>query len=138
MKARITVVETVVHQRPDEQPIGVDTRFSRALNTMEQVYVRQQPVDSGWRKLDTGWLTAAGMLVVVNPRPRYETIQTEEVQTTDNAKVIELGMWPTPDICTFARVHVGESARFQPVDLLAVRIRCVAGPSTVTLHVMPE
>jgi len=140
-KARLGVVETVYLQQPEVQPLTVESRFSRWLDSEEQPYQRRFIVSTSWSPLDLGWLKgqAVGMLILKNEEGKFQ-IQPTEVQREEvNERVLELAYHvPQPDpksrtmhdppaddlYLPFAQIRPGESVRFEPVDPQRIMVRC--------------
>lgn len=66
IKNRITVVETIYHQEFGENPVMVESRYSRELESYDQPYERKLTATTAWTPLDTGWIKECGLLVIKN------------------------------------------------------------------------
>lgn len=123
---RITVVESVYHQRFTKQPTGVESRFSRNLDTREQPYTRQLTATKDWQPLDCGWLKSVGMLVISN-------------DGSENDLLVGYGRghdvnWIIPP---------GESMRGYPFDASSLRVCCQnvddeTATAEFTVHLFPS
>ena len=141
IKSRLVVVEQVVWQAPNEQPAPCESRFSRWLESSDQAYgPRTLSVGVEWQKLDTGWVSVAGMMVLAN-------------RSTDKAATVELGLWvPLPEhiledrvpgnpsnsqVVPLCTIPCGESRREpNPHDLTHLRVRILgvtSGKYAITL-----
>lgn len=139
--ARIAVVESVYHQQTGEKPTQTESRFSRLLRTTEQPYSRKVRATHEWLALDCGWVTVAGMVVIVNEEGKFtQTIPTNERRTEALKKVLQLGI-ATDDLgraLPVARILPGESCRFHPEDVKKLRIRSLSGDTRYTITLFPE
>lgn len=142
---RLTVVETCVYYAPgDDKPVTTDARFSRAVTTDEQPYVRRCALGEDWVPLDTGWLAGQVSAVVVeNHRPARQAIPSPQERAAEDGAVVEVGV-TTPtgngEFYVFAAltVPVGEACRFNFVATQFVRLRCRAGKAKVTITAFPS
>jgi len=65
MKPRLTVVDKVYFQSPDDDPVEATTAFSQEIESEEQPYSRKKTSKvQGWEMLDTGWIDCATTLLV--------------------------------------------------------------------------
>lgn len=128
------VVCTVYHQQPGSEPVSVDSRFSRWLDTDEQPYLRKLTLAEEWVPLDKGWLEVAGMLVIRNDEAKDQTRIHNPVIEVAIVKDNEGGNWIVP----FAFVRPSESAQFEPVCLDNFRLRCLKGQAKCTLALIPK
>ena len=60
------VVEMLYHRVHGIDTKGVEKRFSRSLQTKEQLYQRNCVVGEDWIALDLGWIKEPGMIHVAN------------------------------------------------------------------------
>lgn len=137
-KDRLTVVETVYHQRWGENPISIESRFGRELTTHEQPYSRECVATEEWQPLDLGWLnTNVGQLVILNREGsllQFQTYPTAEVREEMATRIIEL---TTGDDDPWF-IPPGESHRGWPSKPENLRIRCQNGTARYTLHLIPR
>lgn len=150
LRAHITVVESVIHQTPGEQPTMTESRFTRWLETTEQPFLRKFAVGPAWQKLEIGWLPKAGMLVLANLPERYLRMPTDERKQEDAAKVVEVAFQaadagkrdmhspPKPVLIAAIVVPPGESCRFAPADAATILVRCQSGEVKCALTLLPE
>ena len=139
LRDRVTVVETVYHRQVEKQrdPFSTDSRFTRYLETQQQVYQRQLEATEDWQPLDCGWLPDAGMLLIQNDEGLFLPKNlTKEEQKELSQKVIELSFgagcsgswWVLP----------GESMRGYPTTTDGLEIRCQKGTAEFTLTLFPR
>lgn len=137
-EARIVVVESVYHQRFGEDPEEVQSRFSRALESNEQLYKRQLKATEEWQPLDCGWLRGnVGMLVIANTEGQFLTPNpTDEEREALSKRVIEVAYgagikfsWLIPP---------GESMRGCPSSAGSLHVRCHSETATFTLYLFPS
>lgn len=143
-KSRLTVVETVYHQAPQEEPQSNEVRFCRELESDEQPYgPRRLTATEDWRLLDCGWLSdEVSMLTIRNEEGRnLQVIPTEAEQAEIDARVLEVGYYGgTPDsLATGASwlIPPGESMRGCPKSIEKLSIRCRSGEARYTLTAYP-
>lgn len=139
---RLTVVGTVYHQRPGEQPTAVPFQFTRSLEIDEQPYERHTTVsDFEWVKLDLGWLQGrVGTIVIANRDGGSQTNPTDEERVQLKQRVLlvgspstELGLFVIRDI-----VSPGEVAILTVLDPDALWIRSQRGSIMYTLWAFPR
>lgn len=142
---RLTVVETVYHQPWGEEPVAVESRFSRDLQTRNQLFERRCRVGEDWQPLECGWLGEAGMLVIENREGRFlQRVPTDEEREAAAAKVLEVGWEPDgatmhdPPATAQWIIPPGESIRGQPATLKSLRLRCRSGECRFTVYLLPE
>ena len=139
----LTVVETVYHRPFGQEPKSAEFRFSRELETNEQVYERRLKVGEEWQPLDCGWLgDNVGMLSIHNHEGESLQVNpTDEEQESISKRIVELaydyvdmseydyGSWLVPP---------GESFRGYPRSPKELRIRCQSGTAWITLYLYPR
>lgn len=131
----VTVVESVYHQVPGEQPTQpVESRYSSELATDEQPFIRKFKVGSEWKALETGWLNDCSMLVLKNEAPHWTVQPTDEERLEAALKVVEMGCGGK----ALAELPPGESLRFRPADICSLRVRCIAGAANCVLCLFPK
>lgn len=146
---RLTVVETVYHQEPGQQPTALTTRYGRPLETAEQPFTRRLRLGDAWQPLPAGWLDAAALLHLVNEEGRQLTRQPTPADRQALAgRVVEVGVLPpghwglsaetavAPVVCWLVRP--GESLRAEPAALAALVLRCRQESARVTLTLLPR
>lgn len=138
VQSRMTVIETIYHQAPNDEPTSFTSRFSRSLETDEQPYARKLKVGESWQPLDRAsiWLAEAGLLRLVNEEgTNWPTNPTPEQLAEVAAKVVEIGFGA--DTAAIL-VPPGESVRFSPADLALIRLRCRSGTARCALALLPR
>lgn len=122
---RIVVVENVYHQTEETNPVMVESRFSKKINSQEQPYTRIMKVGPPLVPVDLGWLKDAplSMLLLQNASPKGEKGSTVEV----------CGRTPVADYI----LPPGESLRVQPVEGFAPLLRCPEGQAKVIVTAYP-
>lgn len=133
------VVETVYYRSPGMNPIDISTRYTRMLDTDEQVYdrtIRSLEEEKGWIPLDTGWLEGhVGHIVIHN-------------LSTDKGCDILLSMLIDPykvhtnitddDVAIAIRIPSKETIRMTPYGVSRLFLKSVKGTAKVRLFVIPE
>lgn len=133
---RLTVIEKVYHQLPGEQPTATEHQFVRQLRSDEQPFSRKFKVPREWKPLDLGWIECAGMLTIRNEEGRHPVvIPTHEQRADIDLRVIEVAFDEGAEPALV--VLPGESCRFHPARLRDVRVRCLHGMATATIHLNP-
>lgn len=136
IKDRLTVVEQIYHRPHDGEPTLIERRFSRELDTYEQVYKRQRVATEEWQLLDCGWIERAGMVIVHNEEgARTQAIPTDLEKQEMVGRVIEVGY--SSDKGTWL-ILPGESFRGYPDAVENLLIRCQRGSARYTIHVLPR
>jgi hypothetical protein len=135
----VVTIETVYHQIAGEQPMSVEVRSRRTLNTDEQPYQRKLTVGPEWQKLDTGWIVNPSVLVVSNEEgTRIFTNPTEDQRTELAAKEVRVGIKMGGSVVAISRIPPGESVRNIPVEAGNLWIRCCHGSARVIVTAFPE
>lgn len=140
-KPRITVVETVYHQAPGQQPTSVECRHTKSLDSDEQPYTRRVKVGQEWQALDCGWLEEASLLVLSNAKEQFAVNPTDEQRQEAEARVVEVGIAAEDDdtrITPLFLIAPGDTFRGQPLGVKAIKLRCRKGEATVTINLFPK
>jgi len=142
----LTVVEMVHHRRVDGTGDTVESRFSRLLETHEQLYQRHLTIGTEWERLDLGWLDKAGisMLVLTNNEGKNLLVNpSDEEQAAIAERVVEIGYsldkGPDLDPCPGTwLIPSKESFRGFPSRPDLLMARCERGPAKCTLTLIPR
>jgi len=132
------VVDNVYHQVPDGPPstVGGDaSRFSRELDSDEQVYERHKVAKNEWEPLDCGWIDKCGMLVVRNDEGHFAVNPTEEQRKEVYRRIVEVSF---DGVKSRIQVPPQETCRFYPTDVKSIFLRCREGNARYTLCLVPE
>jgi len=122
LKARVTVVEHVYHQLPDEQPLEIEARFSRYLDSDEQLYTRRLKLSTEWELLDTGWVHKPSTIVLRNEEGKFTQVKpTDEERAEATKHVVEVRVGDEGEAQWY--VPCGESFRGSPSRPVYVRSR---------------
>lgn len=126
---RLTVVETVFHQSPDEGATSSGGNFERELRGGDQVYARRLTVGPEWQKLDTGWLGGRCSQIHISNEEgkRWDKVPTAEERGEAASRIVEVGIDVADaggGAAVFALVRSGESCRFEPSDARLLYLRC--------------
>lgn len=116
---RLTVVEIVYHQSGTDDATSVETRFSKMLESEEQLYSRTLKLTEAPISIDSGWLTEFSMLII-----KHREGNEVQVQFDDSTHSMLIGP--------------GESLRCRPSLLDALAICCVEGEARVTITLIPK
>ncbi len=138
IKDRITVVETVYHQPYGRNPRAIESKFSRELETTEQLYERHLQVTEEWQSLDCGWLKDnAGMFVIQNDEGHFNSFNPSDAERALVAKKTVEIAYENPNSCRWL-IPPGESMRARPSHACSLLIRCQSGNAEITLFVFPR
>lgn len=95
---RVTMTGTIYHESPGDQPFSISIVNEMRCETLEQPYQRAiRGIGEEWRPLETGWLTAeqVGLVVFENLTGRVATVNPTEEQLAEQAqKFLEIGFAP--------------------------------------------
>jgi len=134
--SNLTVLSTVYHSQPGEDPSMCEAKFSAPLESNEQPYVRKKTVGNAWEKLDCGWLQEASLVVIINTEgTNLQTRPSEEESAEIASRVIHLRYsgsdchWEIPP----KKFFLGA-----PSDVDLLEIRCAKGSAKVHIHVFPR
>ena len=136
-RANLVVVEQVYHQAVDGEPVISEQRYTRWLASEEQPYVRRLKVGERRQALDVGWIKTAALLTLANQgEGSFGGGQPSPERKAELAsRAVEVGQ--ASSNLPFAIVRPGESLRFEPVDVLALWVRCQAGETRATVTLIP-
>lgn len=142
LKSRVVVVEQVYHQQPHGQPVVVESKYTRRLDSDEQPFgPRRIRVGEEWTKPDTGWVADGGLLCLSNEEGKGLAVQPSPSERNDiNSRIVEVclvdpetgnmgGVWLVPP---------GESLRASAASFMGLRIRCRKGSARITFTVIPS
>jgi hypothetical protein len=138
-RSRLTVVELVYYQQVDAQfPVSYDHRFGCAVESTEQAYVRLTEADEDWKKVETGWIKEASMVVIKNEAGKYNHNPTEEKRVAEEAKILEVSLVPhSSPPCSCLCIRPQQSQRITPTELSRLKIRCARGSARYTVVAVP-
>jgi len=120
---RITVVEMVYFQAPGESPLGVESRYSRALTTDEQPCERRLKATEDWRELDRGWVDQTSLIVISN----NETVADKILEVAYRDAYQDTWL-----------VLPGESMRASPSNASRLVVRSQSGTIRFTANLFPR
>lgn len=146
LKSRLIVVESVYHQHFGAEPESFDSRYSRWLDVVEQVYKRELTITEDWQLLDHGWIKNASLLLVSNIEGKALLRNPTEQERSDlKSHVVELGVaiaGPEGEaryIRSFSYIPPGESTRLcNPLPLNDLRLRCSSGSARCQILIVPN
>lgn len=125
LKDRITVVEQVSHQSPqNERLYPYAHSFWRELESVEQPYERSLTIGNTWIPIDIGWLKGKGLGMLI--------VRSEEKR---NGVTVELGYRGCPYRW---EIPPSESFRGTPSDPDELMIRCKGEKAKVTIISYPR
>lgn len=138
-RSRLVVVETVYCQPPDTPGVANETRYSKFLETDEQIYGPRRMISGEeWKPLDCGWINEASMLTITNEEGKHlQKNPTQEEQAVINARIIELGVITGVETVPFAKIPPRESLRLTPTNLSRWVIRCCKGKAKALITLFP-
>lgn len=136
----MTVLETVYHQAPGDEPTVFQAPFGCALASDESPCVRPKvSVGEDWQPLDGLWLSAASQLVLRNEEGKFSGGRPTPEQVKDvTARVVEVGVVCGDVVVPFSEIPPGESQRYRPLDLAALCVRCRQGKALITVAAFPQ
>lgn len=136
----LTVVENVYHRPSGEEATCVESRFSRKLKTINQVYVRHCKATEEWQPLDTGWLDGCSALHIQNRAGTdLQVIPTDEEREMIIRQILEVSYCTSPDDAWL--VYPGESMRASPRRVKDLQVRLVhrqSGEVRFNICLIPE
>ena len=138
IKDRVTVVETVYHRPFNAEATSVESRFTRDLESNEQVYRRHLLVTEEWKPLDCGWLKDAGVGMLVLHNEEGRNLQTRPFQEEKEAisqRVVELAYGPEDHQGWL--ILPGESMRACPSNAKGLFVRCRKGTAQIIVNLIP-
>lgn len=130
--AYLVVIDSIAHQvmSGGGQPVATESRYSQVLRTNEQAWVRFTAVGERWTPLDAGWLDGCSLVLI-------ENLEKEGTPADIIVGTQHPGGDPG-DTHPALIVPPGTSARFKPLDLKALRLRCTGGEAKYRVHIFPE
>jgi hypothetical protein len=138
-KPRITIVQMIYHQLPDSNPVTMDQRFTRTLETLEQQYVRHTTISQGpnWTDLDTGWFkNECSHLILKNNEGRnWSKIPTQSQKDEVASRILDISF---DGINAVLEVRPGEATSFFPIDLSKIKLRSRNGNAKISIIVLPK
>ncbi len=138
---KLVVVESVYHVRPDAQPVGVESRYTRWLGCGDAPFVDEFHTSARWQQVQTGRIAEVGQLCVENLEGNDLTkVPTPAERAGIAARVVELfvavgGVEPGGYCQGCAVVRPGESARFEPPPGATIHARCRDANATARVRV---
>ena len=130
------MVEQVYHQISGGQPHLVESRFSRKLESDEQLYERHSKIGEEGGPLDCGWIKEAGQLIIINHEGQNLQVNpTDEEREELRGKVLQL-YTGDPENCWL--IPPGESMRAYPLNAPNLRIRSLRGVIRFSLYLFPR
>lgn len=103
----VTIIETVYHSRHGHSPTAVDCRFMEALKESARPYVREYCLGNTPTKLETGWLSVVGNLVLHNKTQLRQVRPSAEEALADLLRVVDVLV----DGVVFCQIPYGQSQR---------------------------
>ncbi len=150
LKDRLTVVSNIYYQRVGKNPKSIPSKFARDLESKQQLYERELEATEEWQPLDCGWVTYAGMLVIINHEGQNLQVHpTDEERKATAKKIIELAwgktidnesmFFTTEDQSPYMwLVPPGESFQGFPSNPSQLCIRSQSGVAEYTLYLIPR
>lgn len=136
-RARLTVVEQVAHYAVgSHQPMVVDARYTKFLDSSEDAYRRRLTIGDQWQHIDCGWVTDCEMLCITNSEgTNFAVIPSPEERAEVDKRIIEVRIG---EGLVFTEIPPGESARLRPVNLSFYEIRSQYQKAKITLTLIPR
>lgn len=119
----VTIIETIYHSRHGHSPTAVDCRFMATLKERARPYVREYRLDNAPTKLETGWLSVVGNLVLHNKTQLRQVRPTAEEALADLLRDVDVLV----DGVLFCQIPYGQSQRFSRPDMSRVSLLAPLG-----------
>jgi hypothetical protein len=143
---RVTVSDTVYHQRPSEETFEIKLGYSRYLTTEEQPFQRTFFLTEEKVPFQAGWLEKCSLIVIQNrhiPAPQVQLSVDSDIElgvmppaeNADKLHVIEISFG---DASPVIFIPAGESARFPFADFKSMKLRSSYGSTRCTTTLIPE
>jgi hypothetical protein len=145
---RLTANLAIHHQHCGENPVAVQTSFSKSLSTINQPYARRVAVaDNEWKRLDAGWIpqeevgyviieNRVGLGLAVNPTAEELAFMQNQLlfirSTTKTPGVPDLDLTEPDWVVRPGRFFVAELGQRD------VWIRASQGTLNINLTIMPK
>lgn len=133
---RVTALFQLHHEQNGEPPHSINARFEDACATSEQTYCRRLKVTSVETKLDLGWITSPGTLVIENRAlkadgDRLTREEIAEIKRTKKVRIYSKGepVW---------KVSPGRFCIVEPCNAEALTIKSMEGTVDIIIHCIPE
>ena len=139
-KTRLTIVATILHQASGQDPIPLEIRQQRGLETDEQPYIRHLilPPGNDWLPLDIGWLNKGVSCISIknNEGTNFTRIPSQAQKDEINTRVIEISF---DGINPHIEVRPGEvHPPIFVVDVSKVKIRVRNGTAKASIIAFPK
>jgi len=135
---RITVIGTVYHQPYGADAQAIEYRFSRLLDTSEQLYERRLVATEEWKPIDCGWIDQSSLIVIKNIEGKFlQKNPTEEERKEAEAKVLEVSFADTLSSDVWL-IRPGEAFSGSPSNVKRLCIRCRKGAAKYILYLLPS
>lgn len=131
----LTTVEQVYLQQAGQEPICVESRYSEAIQTEEQPWIRRKLIKEEWQPLDTGWVNPPGVVCLKNEATKRQVNPTPEETQEDAQKILVLAI-EADDNTIFTEISPGTSCRLKLVRVPF--IRCLRGQTHMSLLCCPR
>lgn len=140
-RSRITIVEKVYFQSPDNPPRFVGDSYVFSTNEGgEEPWSRSQLIGEEWERLDLGWLATKDISVIYLGNMAGKGLTAipspDEIKQRDE-QIIEVSLYPTGP--AFAKIRPGRTMRWEPPFGLPVfRVRSRSGKIKLAVAAFPS
>lgn len=148
MNSHLLVSLSAYHLKPDEEPTGIEGRYSSTLTTQEDIqpYERHFTLkEYDYVPLDTGWVqisnkTGEHVLFLMNQATTYNKNPTEEERKLAEQKVVEVLLHKPygPSNPGHVLLRPGESVILRPSNPKEVYLRSRSGSVKISLLLFPS
>lgn len=137
--AKLTIVGSVYHSRPGQQPRQIESRYERWLTSDVPPHEDEFSATNEWQPIRVGRGSSTACLVVENLEgTRYTRVPTPEEDALIRSRVVELSLVPSgsPPQCLAPLIVVptGEDVRFGLAPGVTAYARCAAPGQTADLR----
>ncbi len=140
LPSRLTVVDSVYYQCPNQKTTQADSRFHRTVESREQPYVRHLEATEEWQLLDCGYLAnepISQVLIINNEGMNLQVRPTLEEATETEKKVLEVGHIEMGQVRPGWEICPKESHRGRAIRGQDLHIRCRSGTAEFTVYLFP-
>lgn len=140
---RLVVIEQLYYQGVGQQPISIDSRFIKTIESEEQPFTRLFTVSTEWTPVPIGWLTYVSRICISNDEGKH---LRHQLSTQDKVllskKILYIGtacyLCGMPGVVhTFSYLLPGEACQVQAFQVQDLRLKSETGEVPVTITALP-
>tara|TARA_R110002020_G_scaffold376130_3_gene587315 strand:+ start:33733 stop:34227 length:495 start_codon:yes stop_codon:yes gene_type:complete len=140
-KSHLTIIEQVYFQMPYEEPEGVETRFTKFVESEEEPYNKRKLVkDTKWETCPSE-VSGSATVVIRHLGKRFQTNPTEEQKTEADNSILRVVLSPSPllvDTMPSILVRPESSCRFEVEDTSFIYMKCLQGKARTRIYIFPS